>query len=49
LQLGDARVHGIGNYIGRGKLWETFAADTQPVIYPLTVAGIDRGVRELQR
>src|SRR5881409_1221573 len=26
-QLGDERVHDIGNYIIRGKLWEAFAAD----------------------
>ena len=31
-QLGDARVHDIANYIVRGKLWEAFAADTQPVL-----------------
>src|ERR1700747_3691811 len=23
-QLGDARVHDIGNYISRGKLWDAF-------------------------
>jgi len=31
-QLGDARVHDIGNYIVRGKLWEAFAADEQVVV-----------------
>ena len=25
-QLGDARVHDVGNYIRRGKLWQAFAA-----------------------
>ncbi len=30
-QLGDERVHDIGNYIVRGKLWEAFEAD-QPVV-----------------
>ena len=31
-QLGDARVHDIGNYIIRGKLWDAFEADTAPVL-----------------
>jgi len=31
-QLGDARVHDIGNYIIRGKLWEAFTADTPVVL-----------------
>ena len=31
-QLGDARVHDIANYIVRGKLWEAFASDEQPVL-----------------
>ena len=31
-QLGDARVHDIANYIARGKLWEAFASETQPVL-----------------
>jgi MoxR-like ATPase len=31
-QLGDARVHDIGNYIVRGKLWEAFEADEQVVV-----------------
>ncbi|MCC8994714.1 MAG: MoxR family ATPase [Candidatus Contendobacter sp.] len=31
-QLGEARVHDISNYIVRGKLWEAFASDTQPVL-----------------
>jgi MoxR-like ATPase len=30
-QLGDARVHNIGNYIVRGKLWEAFESD-EPVV-----------------
>ena len=30
-QLGDERVHDIGNYIVRGKLWEAFEAD-HPVV-----------------
>ncbi len=31
-QLGDARVHDIGNYIIRGKLWDAFEADQAPVL-----------------
>jgi MoxR-like ATPase len=31
-QLGDDRVHDIGNYIVRGKVWEAFEADEQPVL-----------------
>ena len=31
-QLGDARVHDIANYIVRGKLWEAFASQQQPVL-----------------
>ncbi|HET7708178.1 MAG TPA: MoxR family ATPase [Sphingomicrobium sp.] len=31
-QLGDARVHDIGNYIKRGKLWEAFTAPDLPVL-----------------
>jgi MoxR-like ATPase len=31
-QLGDEAVHDISNYIVRGKLWEAFTADTQPVL-----------------
>ena len=31
-QLGDERVHNIRNYIVRGKLWEAFAAQGQPVV-----------------
>ena len=27
-QLGDARVHDIGNYIIKGKLWEAFDAES---------------------
>jgi len=31
-QLGDERVHDIGNYIVRGKLWEAFETDQRPVL-----------------
>jgi len=31
-QLGDDRVHDIGNYIVRGKLWEAFESDKRPVL-----------------
>ena len=31
-QLGDERVHDIGNYIVRGKVWEAFESDKQPVL-----------------
>eukprot|EP01037_Dinobryon_pediforme_P024359 gene24359-26134_t len=31
-QLGDERVHDIGNYIRRGKLWEAFTRDKPPVL-----------------
>ncbi len=31
-QLGDEKVHDIGNYIVRGKLWEAFDADVVPVL-----------------
>jgi MoxR-like ATPase len=31
-QLGDDRVHDIANYIVRGKIWEAFSADVQPVL-----------------
>lgn len=31
-QLGDARVHDIGNYIIRGKLWEAFASESRAVL-----------------
>jgi MoxR-like ATPase len=31
-QLGDAKVQDIRNYIQRGKLWESFAADEAPVL-----------------
>ena len=31
-QLGAASVHDIANYIVKGKLWEAFEADTQPVL-----------------
>ncbi|MDH4073561.1 MAG: MoxR family ATPase [Gammaproteobacteria bacterium] len=31
-QLGDEKVHDISNYIMRGKLWEAFESDVQPVL-----------------
>lgn len=31
-QLGDPRVHDIGNYILKGKLWEAFQMETRPVL-----------------
>ena len=31
-QLGDERVHDIGNYIKRGKLWDAFVSDQLPVL-----------------
>jgi len=31
-QLGDPRVHDIGNYIVKGRLWEAFECPTQPVL-----------------
>jgi MoxR-like ATPase len=31
-QLGDDRVHEISNYIVRGKIWEAFESDVQPVL-----------------
>lgn len=31
-QLGDARVHDIGNYIIHGKLWDAFEAPQAPVL-----------------
>ncbi len=31
-QLGDDRVHNIGNYIRKGKLWEAFEAQQQVVL-----------------
>ena len=31
-QLGDQRVHDIGNYILRGKVWESFESEVQPVL-----------------
>jgi len=31
-QLGDPRVHEIGNYIVRGKLWDAFEAEGQSVV-----------------
>ena len=31
-QLGDDRVHHIGNYIVKGKLWDAFISDVQPIL-----------------
>jgi len=31
-QLGDDRVHNIANYIVRGKIWEAFESEEQPVL-----------------
>ncbi|GAA6182068.1 MULTISPECIES: AAA family ATPase [unclassified Shimia] len=31
-QLGDERVHDIGNYIKRGKLWDAFVSDEKVVL-----------------
>ncbi|HEU4626050.1 MAG TPA: MoxR family ATPase [Steroidobacteraceae bacterium] len=31
-QLGDPRVHDIANYIVKGKLWEAFESEVQPVL-----------------
>jgi MoxR-like ATPase len=31
-QLGDERVHDIGNYIKRGKLWDAFTSSELPVL-----------------
>ena len=31
-QLGDARVHDVGNYIRQGKLWQAFAAPQKVVL-----------------
>ena len=31
-QLGEARVHDIGHYIVKGKLWESFDSEVQPVL-----------------
>ena len=31
-QLGDPRVHDIGNYIVKGKLWEAFESEEQAVL-----------------
>ena len=31
-QLGDARVHDVGNYIRRGKLWQAFTAPARVVL-----------------
>ena len=31
-QLGDEKVHDIGNYIIKGKLWHAFTADQRPIL-----------------
>src|SRR4029078_11518803 len=31
-QLGEGRVRDIANYIVKGKLWEAFESDVQPVL-----------------
>jgi MoxR-like ATPase len=31
-QLGEAKVHDIGNYIVKGRMWEAFESDIQPVL-----------------
>jgi MoxR-like ATPase len=31
-QLGDDKVHDIANYIVRGKVWDAFVSDVQPVL-----------------
>jgi MoxR-like ATPase len=31
-QLGEAKVHDIGNYIVKGRMWEAFDSDVQPVL-----------------
>jgi MoxR-like ATPase len=31
-QLGDAKVQDIGNYIVKGRMWEAFECETQPVL-----------------
>lgn len=31
-QLGEERVHDIGNYIIKGKLWQAFEADKRPIL-----------------
>ncbi|MGZ8994932.1 MAG: AAA family ATPase [Rhodospirillales bacterium] len=31
-QLGDARVHDIGNYIVKGRLWEGFTSEVRPIL-----------------
>jgi len=31
-QLGDPKVHDIGNYIVKGRLWEAFESEIQPVL-----------------
>src|SRR4051812_21093127 len=31
-QLGEAKVHDIGNYIVKGRMWQAFESETQPVL-----------------
>ena len=42
-QLGEERVHDVGNYIKQGKLWQAFEADGKVV---LLVAEIDKAAIE---
>ncbi|GAP75435.1 ATPase associated with various cellular activities, AAA_5 [Pseudoalteromonas sp. SW0106-04] len=41
-QLGDERVHDIGNYIVKGKLWQAFASDEQGPRPVLLIDEIDK-------
>ncbi|MCF2863324.1 MoxR family ATPase [Pseudoalteromonas sp. Cnat2-41] len=41
-QLGDERVHDIGNYIIKGKLWQAFASDEQGPRPVLLIDEIDK-------
>ena len=41
-QLGDERVHNIGNYIIKGKLWQAFASDEQGPRPVLLIDEIDK-------
>jgi MoxR-like ATPase len=44
-QLGDDKVHDISNYIMRGKVWEAFDCDEQPV---LLIDEIDKADTDFQ-
>ena len=53
-QLGEARVHDIRNYIVKGRLWEAFESDVQPVLLIDEIDKADIGfpndlLRELDR